>query len=85
MGNKKFGIVTLTELNGNFEYTHKQLIERDSECNLNDEAEMIAKGYFCDSTEENGKYWDDCMERTIHSNGGKEITEEEFKVLKKFI
>ena len=83
--NIKFGIVTLTEINGNFEYTHKQLIERDADCNLNEEAEEVAKGYFCDATEEDGKYWDDCMERTVHSDGCIEVTPEEFKILSKFI
>lgn len=82
----QYAIVTLTEVNGNFDYTHKQLIERDIKCDMKVEAEDTAASYFGDeSTEDKGLYWDEDGERTVCLHNYKVITYDEYKMLSEYL
>ena len=85
----QYRIIKLTEVNGSFEYTHIQLIERDDFYNMRLEAEAITKGWFDGESDPeelaDGVYWDECMERTISLFDVTEITKEEFDILRKYV
>jgi len=82
---EKFAIVRLEERNSNELYTHIQLARMSPEDNVKEEAERLLSEFFGDENPENDYYWDESYERTISMFSYKEITEEEFNVLKKFI
>jgi hypothetical protein len=82
----KYAVVTLEERNGEQEYTHKELIKRDKDADLNKEADEVLRGFFGDENPEGeGQYWDSCMERIITLFSVKEVSKVEFEVLKKHI
>jgi len=85
----QYRIIKMTEVNGSFEYTHIQLIERDDFYNMDLEAEAITKAWFGDDYEPeelaDGVYWDESMERTISLFSVTKITKEEFDVLRKYV
>ena len=84
----RYAIVRLSEINGDQEYDYFQLIQMSADADIEQEGHdvlMEIVGADAEQEGDTGKYWDSCMERLTYLYSIREITEEEYNVLKKFI